>query len=108
MSDTAKRVRKVIAAKFNMDDADLVSEASFLADLGADSLDIVEISMAIEKEFDIEIFDDDIESTKTLGAPKPSCILAITLQKTSSAPPMGRSMKAWSLLGITIDVASPR
>ncbi|MFD1511389.1 phosphopantetheine-binding protein [Lacimonas salitolerans] len=51
MSDTAKRVRKVIAAKFNMDEADLVSEASFVADLGADSLDIVEISMAIEKEW---------------------------------------------------------
>ena len=67
MSDTAKRVRKVIAAKFNMDEAELVSEASFVADLGADSLDIVEISMAIEKEFGIEIFDDDIESTKTLG-----------------------------------------
>ena len=47
MSDTAKRVRKVIAAKFNMDEADLVSEASFVAYLGADSLDIVEISMAI-------------------------------------------------------------
>ena len=52
---------------FNIDETDLVSEASFVADLGADSLDIVEISMAIEKEFGIEIFDDDIESTKTLG-----------------------------------------
>jgi acyl carrier protein len=66
MSDTAKRVRKVLAAKFDMNEADLVPEASIVSDLGADSLDVVEISMALEKEFDIEISDDDIESTKTL------------------------------------------
>ena len=66
MSDTAKRVRKVLAAKFDMNEADLLPEASIVSDLGADSLDIVEISMALEKEFDIEISDEDIESTKTL------------------------------------------
>jgi acyl carrier protein len=66
MSDTAKRVRKVVAAKFDMNEADLVPEASIVSDLGADSMDIVEISMALEKEFDIEISDEDIESTKTL------------------------------------------
>jgi acyl carrier protein len=66
MSDTAKRVRKVLAAKFDMNEADLVPEASIVSDLGADSLDVVEISMALEKEFDIEISDEDIESTKTL------------------------------------------
>ena len=66
MSDTAKRVKKVLAAKFDMNEADLLPEASIVSDLGADSLDIVEISMAIEKEFDIEISDEDIESTKTL------------------------------------------
>ena len=66
MSDTAKRVKKVLAAKFDMNEADLVPEASIVSDLGADSLDIVEISMALEKEFDIEISDEDIESTKTL------------------------------------------
>jgi acyl carrier protein len=66
MSDTAKRVKKVLAAKFDMNEADLVPEASIVSDLGADSLDVVEISMALEKEFDIEISDEDIESTKTL------------------------------------------
>ena len=66
MSDTAKRVKKVLAAKFDMNEADLLPEASIVSDLGADSMDIVEISMAIEKEFDIEISDEDIESTKTL------------------------------------------
>jgi acyl carrier protein len=49
-----------------MNEADLVPEASIVSDLGADSLDVVEISMALEKEFDIEISDEDIESTKTL------------------------------------------
>ena len=66
MSNTAERVRKIVAAKFGVDEAHLVQEASFVTDLGADSLDIVEISMAIEKEFGIEIFDEDIDSTKTL------------------------------------------
>jgi acyl carrier protein len=66
MSDKAKRVRKVLAAKFDMNEADLVPEASIVSDLGANSLDIVEIAMALEKEFDIEISDEDIESTKTL------------------------------------------
>ena len=55
MSDKSKRVRKIVATKLYMDEADLVPEASFVTDLGADSLDIVELSMAIEKEFDIEI-----------------------------------------------------
>jgi len=67
MSSTAARVRKIVAAKFSVDEAHLAPEASFVTDLGADSLDIVEISMAIEKEFGIEIFDEDIDSTKTLG-----------------------------------------
>jgi acyl carrier protein len=67
MTNTAERVRKIVAAKFSVDETHLVSEVSFVSDLGADSLDVVEISMAIEKEFDIEIFDEDIESTKTLG-----------------------------------------
>ena len=67
MSDIAGRVRKIIAAKFNMQEADLVPEATFISDLGADSLDIVEISMDIEKEFDIEVLDEDIERIKTLG-----------------------------------------
>lgn len=67
MSNTAERVRKIVAAKFSVDEAHLVPEASFVSDLGADSLDIVEISMAIEKEFGIEIFDEDIERTKTLS-----------------------------------------
>jgi acyl carrier protein len=67
MSNTAERVTKIVAAKFSVDEANLVQEASFASDLGADSLDIVEISMSLEKEFDIEISDEDIENTRTLG-----------------------------------------
>lgn len=66
MSNTAERVKKIVAAKFSVDEAHLVQEASFVSDLGADSLDIVEISMALEKEFDIEISDEDVENTRTL------------------------------------------
>ncbi|WP_375572641.1 acyl carrier protein [Seohaeicola saemankumensis] len=67
MSNTAERVKKIVAAKFGVDEAHLAQEASFVSDLGADSLDIVEISMALEKEFDIDISDEDIENTRTLG-----------------------------------------
>ncbi len=67
MSDTADRIRKILAAKFDTDEGTLRSDMSFVTDLNADSLDIVEISMAFENEFGIEIFDEDIEAIKTIG-----------------------------------------
>ena len=67
MSEIATRVRGIVAKKFDLAPEQLLPEASFTADLGADSLDIVEISMALEKEFDIDISDEDIENTRTLG-----------------------------------------
>jgi acyl carrier protein len=67
MSDVATRVRRIVAKKFGLDVEQLVPDASIITDLGADSLDVVEISMALEKEFGIEIFDDDIENIRTLG-----------------------------------------
>ena len=67
MSDTAERIRKILAAKFDLDEGTLLPEMSFITDLNADSLDIVEISMAFENEFGIEIFDEDIEAIKTIG-----------------------------------------
>ena len=66
MGETAKRVRNIVAMQFGLDAEHLRSDASFVTELGADSLDIVEISMALEKEFDIEISDEDIENTRTL------------------------------------------
>ena len=67
MSDTAERIRKILAAKFDLDEGTLLPEMSFITDLNADSLDIVEISMAFENEFGIEIFDADVEAIKTIG-----------------------------------------
>ena len=67
MSDTADRIRKILAAKFDTDEGTLRSDMSFATDLNADSLHIVEISMAFENEFGIEIFDEDIEAIKTIG-----------------------------------------
>jgi acyl carrier protein len=67
MSDTAERVKKIVVEHPNVD-ADKVTEgASFIEDLGADSLDTVELVMAFEEEFGIEIPDDAAESIVTVG-----------------------------------------
>ena len=67
MSDTAERVKKIVVEHLNVD-ADKVSDnASFIEDLGADSLDTVELVMAFEEEFGIEIPDDAAESIVTVG-----------------------------------------
>ncbi|GBC61473.1 acyl carrier protein [Desulfonema ishimotonii] len=55
------KVIKIIAEKLSVDVAEVVPEASFIDDLGADSLDLVELIMSMEEEFDIEISDDDSE-----------------------------------------------
>ena len=67
MSDVAERVKKIVVEHLNVD-ADKVSDgASFIEDLGADSLDTVELVMAFEEEFGIEIPDDAAESIVTVG-----------------------------------------
>ena len=67
MSDVVKRVKEIIAEQLGVDEAQVVSEASFMDDLGADSLDTVELVMALEEEFDIEIPDEDAEKLTTVG-----------------------------------------
>ena len=67
MSNVAERVRKIIAAKFGIEEAMLLPETSFVTDLGANSLDLIEIVMEFEKEFGIEVRDADIEAIKTIG-----------------------------------------
>ncbi|ADR19134.1 MULTISPECIES: acyl carrier protein [Calditerrivibrio] len=67
MADVAERVKKIIAEQLNIDEAQVKPEASFIDDLGADSLDTVELIMALEEEFDIEIPDDVAEKIKTVG-----------------------------------------
>ena len=67
MSDTAERVKKIVVEHLNVDADKVTDTASFIEDLGADSLDTVELVMAFEEEFGIEIRDDAAESIVTVG-----------------------------------------
>lgn len=67
MSEIANRVKKIIVDKLGIDEADVTTEASFTGDLGADSLDTVELMMEFEKEFNISIPDDQAENITTVG-----------------------------------------
>ncbi len=60
------KVKKIVAEKLSVDEADVVPGASFVDDLGADSLDLVELIMSMEEEFDIEISDEDAEKLVTV------------------------------------------
>ena len=66
-SDVANRVKKIIIDKLGVDDSEVTTEASFTNDLGADSLDTVELIMEFEKEFDISIPDEEAEKIGTVG-----------------------------------------
>jgi acyl carrier protein len=61
-----ERVKKIIAEKLSVDIEEVVPEASFVDDLGADSLDLVELIMAMEEEFDTDISDEDAEQITTV------------------------------------------
>ena len=67
MSDTAERVKKIVVEHLNVDAEKVSENASLIEDLGADSLDAVELVMAFEEEFGIEIPDDAAESIVTVG-----------------------------------------
>jgi acyl carrier protein len=60
------KVKKIIAEKLSVDLEEVVPEASFVDDLGADSLDLVELIMSMEEEFDIDISDEDAEKMVTV------------------------------------------
>lgn len=66
MSDTFDRVKKIIASNLEVDESKIVLEASLADDLGADSLDIVEIIMALEEHFEIEIPDEEAQEIITI------------------------------------------
>ena len=68
MSNIEERVKKIIVEQLGVDDAEVKNEASFVDDLGADSLDPVELVMALEEEFDTEIPDDEAEKITTVQA----------------------------------------
>jgi acyl carrier protein len=67
MSSIAERVSKIIVDKLGVDASEVTPEASFINDLGADSLDTVELIMEFEKEFDISIPDEEAENIQTVG-----------------------------------------
>ncbi len=67
MSDISTRVKAIIVDKLGVDEKDVTPEASFTNDLGADSLDTVELIMEFEKEFNIAIPDDQAEKIGTVG-----------------------------------------
>jgi acyl carrier protein len=66
MDNLEARVKKVIAEKLGVDEATIKNEASFVDDLGADSLDTVELVMALEEEFNCQIPDEDAEKISTV------------------------------------------
>ncbi len=65
-SDAQQRLRKIIAEQLSVDEEDVVPGASFIEDLNADSLDLVELIMTLEEEFSIKISDEDAEKIQTV------------------------------------------
>lgn len=67
MSEIAQKVKQIIIEKLGVEESEVTPEASFTNDLGADSLDTVELIMEFEKEFNISIPDDQAENISTVG-----------------------------------------
>lgn len=65
--DVFDKVKKIIVEQLSAEESEVTPEASFIEDLGADSLDIVELIMALEEEFGVEIPDEDAEKISTVG-----------------------------------------
>ncbi len=66
MASINERIKQIVAEQLGVDEDQVTNEASFMDDLGADSLDTVELVMALEEEFDIEISDEDAEKIQTV------------------------------------------
>lgn len=67
LEEIQKKLKDIVVDRLNVEESQIKPEASFVEDLGADSLDIVEFIMGIEEEFDIEIPDEDAEKLTTVG-----------------------------------------
>ncbi len=65
--DIFERVRKIVAEQLGIDESEITPESHFIDDLGADSLDTVELVMALEEEFGLEVPDEDAEKIQTVG-----------------------------------------
>lgn len=67
MAETLERVRKIIVERLNVEPSEVTLEASIKEDLGADSLDVVDLIMELEDEFEMEISDEEAEKITTVG-----------------------------------------
>lgn len=67
MATTLERVQTIVSDRLGVDADQVVPDAEFIGDLNADSLDLVEVIMAMEQEFDVEIKDEDAEKIRTVG-----------------------------------------
>lgn len=67
MADTLERVKKIIVDRLGVEESEVTLEATFKDDLGADSLDVVELVMELEDEFELEISDEEAEKISTVG-----------------------------------------
>jgi acyl carrier protein len=67
VATTYERVRGIVADRLGVDEEKVTMEAEFIGDLNADSLDLVEVIMAMEQEFDVEIKDEDAENIRTVS-----------------------------------------
>ena len=63
----SKKIKEIISTQFNINEKDIANETSFKDTLNADSLDLVELIMALEDEFGLEVQDEDMEGIKTVG-----------------------------------------
>ena len=68
MSNIEDRVRKIVAEQLGVKEEEVKAEASFVDDLGADSLDTVELVMALEEEFDVNVEEEELEGVNTIQA----------------------------------------
>ena len=62
-----EQIKKILSEQFSISEDEIGMDTSFTEDIGADSLDLVELLMALEQEFDVEIDDDEVEGIKTVG-----------------------------------------
>ena len=62
-----EKIRTILCEQFELDEDRVTMESNLISDLGADSLDVIDLAMSIEDEFDIEVPDDEIEKIKTVG-----------------------------------------
>jgi acyl carrier protein len=67
LASVFERVRSIVAERLGVDEDKVTLDAEFIGDLNADSLDLVEVIMALEQEFDLEVKDEDAENIRTVG-----------------------------------------